>query len=123
MSELNVYTVQLAQWRKVNGAGIQLLDTTVKSGDKAFAPTWEMVRDIKENKITMDDYATKYKDLMRLSLFNYPNKWENLLAKGSIALACYCPAGVFCHRHILKCFIKHECEIRKIQFIDKGEIR
>lgn len=123
MSELKVYTVQLAQWRKLDGTGIHLIDTTVRSGDKAFAPTWEIVSAIKENRISMNEYAEKYKELMNRSIFNYPNKWLNIIQKDSIALACYCPPGVFCHRHILKCFIKGQCDKNNIRYTDMGEIR
>jgi hypothetical protein len=39
---MDIATVQLAKWRKLKPLNFELIDTTVKSGIKAFAPTWRI---------------------------------------------------------------------------------
>ena len=57
---LKVYTAQYGY------RGKDRLDITVKSGDRTFAPTWDMVMDYKSGKITQEEYTEMYYDLMRM---------------------------------------------------------
>ena len=82
-------------------------DITVKSGDKSFAPTWDMVMGVKEGRITEQRYAEMYLALLT-SRYETSNNMveaccrvvEDAIA-GDVTLVCYCPAGAFCHRHLL----------------------
>lgn len=119
---MRLYTIQMARWRQAAMFGIQVLDTTVKSGDKVFAPSWAMVSDIKTGAITEAEYTERYVQAMRFSYRRNQERWLEVLNMEAVALACYCPAGVFCHRHLLadmlcKCAAKH-----KIPFELRGEL-
>jgi hypothetical protein len=120
---LAVYTVQMAQWRHCANLGVLMIDTTVKSGRRAFCPEWDMVMGHKDGSVSDLEYMARYKELMDASKKNYPEEWDELLGLGTVALACYCPPGRFCHRHLLKQMVKEECRGRGIEYIDKGEIR
>jgi uncharacterized protein YeaO (DUF488 family) len=81
--------------------GKDKLDITVKSGDKAFAPTWDMVMGLKNDKITEQEYTDQYTYMMALSFKRNKAKWDKLLSLDSITLCCYCKPGTFCHRVLL----------------------
>lgn len=127
MAGIEVWTVQMAQWRKAKAAGITLIDTTVKSGDKTFAPSWDMVMTIKaatpENRVAAEEtYTHQYRELMRTSWRQNPAAWKALLAHEKIAVACYCTAGVFCHRHPLVDFLEAVAKWEGIPFTRRGEL-
>ena len=119
---MRVYTIQLAQHRKAAERGIQLIDTTVKSGVAAFAPNWKMVRESKAGVLSEKEYEQQYRALIEHKKIIYPLEWEALCNTAVFALGCYCRAGKFCHRHILKDIIEEECAKRDIDFVDGGEI-
>jgi len=77
------------------------LNITVKSGDKAFAPTWDMVLGHKNKKISDEEYKKQYIELMRKSLKENPQKWKDLMNRKRVVLVCYCKEGKFCHRILL----------------------
>lgn len=78
------------------------VDTTVKSGIRAFAPTWDMVRGYKDGSLTEERYVAKYFALMRKSVKENRSAWDDILARDEVILACYCPPGAeFCHRYVL----------------------
>jgi len=118
MPKITVYTTQLGKYN-----GKDLLDITVKSGNKVFAPNWSMVIAHKEGHITDKEYTGRYMNMMRLSYKLHRAQWDWLMKQKSIALACYCPADAFCHRHILKNIIQTICKKRGITFIDGYAIR
>lgn len=125
---MKIYTVQMAKWRKVKEQGVELIDTTVKSGLAAFAPTWEMVLRIKaateENRELEEKiYTVAYNRLMRLSYGNDRQAWLDLLGKESIAIACYCKEGVFCHRHLLIKYLLAVAKSNGIEATYEGEIK
>lgn len=63
----------------------------------ALAPTWKMVADYKDGRITAEVYELKYRALLERK-----GDRETALAclpSGSIML-CYEKPGEFCHRHI-----------------------
>ena len=78
-----------------------LLDATVKTGDKIFAPSWEIVTDVKSGRITEEEYTTRYTAKMRASYKSHKFHWLEQLKQEHLAIACFCPPGCFCHRHIL----------------------
>lgn len=98
---MKIYTIQMAQWRLAKKLGIRLLDTTVKTGCSEVAPSWDMVAGIKDATMDIETYTTRYHAVIDRSQILYPTFWQDLLTNESIALACYCSKGVFCHRHLL----------------------
>ena len=103
-----LYTVQLARIKGLPPR-TQVIDVSVQSSRppwNTFAPTWELVKDLKEGRITENQYTERYIDLMRYR-FKHVNKSAfyqliEMAMNGNVALACYCPADAFCHRHLLK---------------------
>lgn len=117
----------MAQWRKAKELGIELIDTTVKSGNSIFAPTWEMVMDIKnatpEGRVAAEElYTRRYRIAMQNCWKQHSGQWLQLLAKERIAIACYCKPGVFCHRHLLIEYLQKVAERKGIPFTYKGEL-
>lgn len=98
-----IYTIQLSKAKQL---GIEnILDITVKSGNKLFAPAWGMVNDVKSGIITPEQYTKMYYTMMRLSYKNNITEWDTILNKGNnipIILGCYCKPYTFCHRYLLK---------------------
>lgn len=92
----------MSQHRLIVNNFTTLLDTTAKSGDKTFAPTWDMVMGSKNGIITHDQYRERYWDMMKDSVLNNEARWREVMDMDSVALACYCPSGKFCHRHELR---------------------
>lgn len=119
---LELYTVQLGNWRKANARGIILVDTTVKSGEPAFAPTWDMVLGHKNGTLSDDEYTARYKAMMEHSMHVNPAQWNELLNQTVVALACYCSPGKFCHRHLLREIVLKEADRRGITAHHRGEI-
>lgn len=107
-----LWTIQLAKWRDLKDTDIKLLDITVQSGIKAFAPDWDFLQAYKKGEIGEDEYTREYLDKMEWTKgnsylpFNYSNgrpavkTWDHLSMYPKVAYACFCPAGCFCHRHI-----------------------
>lgn len=119
---MELYTIQLAKHRWASSAGIKVIDTTVKSGLFYLAPTWDMVMGFKRGDLTADQYTKQYEQRM-LGMYNaYRQEWNTFLAEPTMAIACYCAAGRFCHRHLLKDIVRRVLRNRKIDFVDGGEI-
>jgi hypothetical protein len=98
---MNIYTYQISPKFKGLHGDILLVDTTVKSGVKAFAPTWPMVMAHKAGIYSDLTYEVLYRRRMRLSQELVPKAWDKLMALQDVAIGCYCTPGKFCHRHIL----------------------
>lgn len=83
----------------------KLLDITVKSGHKAFAPTWDLVNGYKSTTIDEDRYIQTYMAQMRQSYRQHTKNWKTLIQLGqqvNVILVCYCPSKAnFCHRYVL----------------------
>ena len=96
---MDIYTSQLKY------SGNDRLDITVKGQDpigKHFAPTWEMVKGIKNGSISNTLYMYAYTGLMLVSQYaTAPTVWEQIRQRDKITLVCFCPAGAFCHRALL----------------------
>lgn len=122
MSELQLWTVQMAVVRArggqrllnselimlANPAGIDapvvVLDITVKSGGqigRAFAPARADLRAYQMGRIGWPRYVELYTGRMRNSYTDNWWAWSWALLQSRLALACYCPAEVNCHRYEL----------------------
>lgn len=120
-----LYTAQIAKWRLAEKRKIPFIDTTVKSGVKTFAPTWSIVLGIKgqgTTPITEDEYIVEYTRLMDISMEENYKVWDDLINMEEVCIMCYCPAGKFCHRHVLKDIIKLFCERSLVDFTYGGEL-
>lgn len=119
---MKLHTLQLGKWRVAKARGIPYLDITIKSGQVAFAPTWEMVAGSKSGQMTEAQYEQEYRRLMASSQEHYHEQWEKLLHTEEIAICCYCRKGTFCHRYLLKDILETECKKRGIPFEYLGEL-
>jgi hypothetical protein len=102
--------------------GKDRLDITVKGQDrfgKLFAPTWAMVKLAKAEAgnwqelyigqyydLLIDRWKTSGAEMYRLVEMLQGNFYTGMRAR-DITLVCFCPAGVFCHRHLLVKFLQH----------------
>lgn len=102
MSEtLDIYTCRVQDHRRLDKAGIDWLDTTVKTGSSVFKPTWDMVLRWKEGAITDEEYTEQYRHLMEASWQLNQSLWLETLNTDRLVLGCFCPADTFCHRRLL----------------------
>lgn len=93
-----IYTGNLSLFRNDK----RMIDITVKSGIRTFAPTWSMVNDYKQLKCDEKEYTQRYIALMNQNLTRNNRAWQQLAYRKEIILACYCPSNtVFCHRYLL----------------------
>lgn len=120
---MELYTIQMSKWRKAKERRIPFVNTTVKNGVRAFAPTWDIVMGVKSGEISEAEYTARYLQLMEESQQKYPQAWEKLLSFETLALACFCKPGNFCHRLLLVEIIEKLCQQRHLPFIYKGEIK
>jgi uncharacterized protein YeaO (DUF488 family) len=118
MKSLVVRTAQIGMRTSLSNG----LDITVKSGDKAFAPTWDMVMDYKKGVINEEGYTVRYLNLMRSSYAIRKERWIALLDSGSVTLLCYCRAGAFCHRILLVNILKTVGDALGYEVVYEGEI-
>jgi len=86
--------------------GDDRIDITVKGQHpigKIFAPTWDMVMGLKEERITWLEYCEKYADLMVKSLEEKPVEWISVIkyAKHPMTFVCFCKELKACHRWLL----------------------
>ncbi len=115
-----VVKITTARINHVQRPGEMVIDITVKSGIKAFAPSWEIVMGYKDGRISEKQYRLDYIRLMNISFGKSPETWRSLLRRAehdrkTIVLCCYCPKDTFCHRHLLKYLLKKVAE-RDLQF-------
>lgn len=121
---MELFTVQMGKWRLARDRGIVFLDTTVKSGDALFAPTWDMVMGHKNGTVSDEEYTKLYRQMMIRSWTHNREKWELLLRSNEqVAIACYCPAGVFCHRLLLKDILQELSGKLNVPFHYYGELQ
>jgi hypothetical protein len=97
----------MGSWRLAQAANIELCDTTAMTGNRVFAPLFENVRAYKAGVLNEAEYTGRYLDKMRRSFAEHRPEWDQFRTKEHVALACYCPRGMFCHRHLLvDCLLK-----------------
>jgi uncharacterized protein YeaO (DUF488 family) len=118
MKQLIVRTAQMIKWRTLNDG----LDITVKSGDKAFAPTWDMVMGYKNGTKSEEQYEAEYVALMERSMQENRERWFEVLNSGSVTLLCYCRAGDFCHRTLLVDLLDSFSIGHGVEVIYRGEV-
>jgi len=97
---MDLYTTQIYKSRN----DPDLLDITVKGKHpigKVFAPSWDIVMGHKDGKYTDAQYISVYYTMMLDSYAKHRKVWDWVLAQPRVVLACYCPTGNFCHRHLL----------------------
>lgn len=104
---MELYTYQVAHWRRLQNRGIRLVDTTVKTGCVQLAPTWEMVLGVKRGTLSEAQYTTHYQQILEYWWFRDPLFFDDLMQTPRLAVGCYCAAGQFCHRHLLVGFLQH----------------
>jgi hypothetical protein len=109
--------------------GKDRLDITVKGNcpaGKLYAPTWDMVQRIKVHNMANiqpimkvdaeEEYTGMYYNLLlerwkthgheMIKLVEIVQGTANMPAR-DVTLVCFCPAGSFCHRHLLVKFLQH----------------
>jgi len=118
--ELVVRTVQLAKWRWVPKE--ELLNVTVKSGDKVFAPTWDLVNMYKQGNMSEEEYYVEYSKIIAASQRLHKDRWLEVLNMGSVTLACYCPRDTFCHRVILAVKLIKFGQKHGVDVVYEGEV-
>lgn len=119
---MRVWTIQLAQWRKAKEQGIQVVDITWASGDRFFAPTAELLRAYKNGFIGSAEYTELFQKIMQARWRENSNHWETLFKFEDIALGCYCGAGEFCHRHLVRDYAEKTAKHLGYPFEYIGEI-
>jgi len=118
--EIELCTIQITKARTLPFS-FTVIDTTVMTGNLAFAPTWAMVHGIKNKTLSEKAYQDQYYRMMQESQIALVKEWESLKQHKRIALACYCRAGLFCHRHLLKTIITEYLEKDDYEVFDNGE--
>lgn len=124
---MELFTVQVGKWRLARDRGIVFIDTTVKTAsqtkDFIFAPTWDMVMGHKQGTVSDDEYRQRYFDMLVQSWLRERPRWETLVRSDEqVAVACFCPAGHFCHRYLLKDFLQQLCKQLEVPFTYYGEL-
>lgn len=120
---MELITIQLAKWRLARNFNIEMVDTTVRSGYSIFAPTWDMVMGHRNGTLTDEEYTRWYYDKMRESWNTRRQDWIKFMQQEHpVAIACYCPAGKFCHRHLLRKLLERLCQQQGIAFRYYGEL-
>lgn len=105
-----LWTIQIPQWRKHKLAGMKMIDITVKSGIKAFAPNWFDLKQYKAGQMPEDEYTQRYLEKMYESMQEEKDHWNRLSVYPYAVYGCYCPEGAYCHRHLFKNLAKAHLE-------------
>ncbi len=119
---VKLFTIQVPKWRLAGAIGVKFIDTTAKSGVKAFAPDMENVLAYKNKTLSEEEYTRRYKDKLYNSRNQYPKVWNHLKDFNSMAFGCYCPPGDFCHRHIFIEEVKLFLDSNNVESVIVGEI-
>ena len=120
---MQLWTIQMCNWRVAESKGIELLDTTVKGNPGPLSPTWDMVLSHKSGKLSDKEYTDKYLQILRVSYTQHRRYWLDLCAKDRLAISCFCKCDKFCHRYILKDVLELVCKHNNIAFTYMGEIK
>lgn len=118
----HIWTIQMSKWRVAKERGIAFLDITAKSGIAAFAPDFNDIMKYKRGELSEEEYTEIYLKRMERSKVACPRFWKSLNRRYEVALACYCKAGVFCHRHLFKDLMQKELEQQGFTVIQEGEL-
>ena len=86
-----------------------------------LAPTWEMITNLKSNKITQDQYSELYITLL-IERNLTPKKIITLLPN-ECRLLCYEKVGEFCHRRVLAQWIEDEIGVVIPEWISEQQVK
>lgn len=113
---------------RISYGGADRLDVTRKSGTTVFAPTWRILNDALAARrraaaehrpeiegLAWEAYVPKYVDEMRESYREHRAAWNDLLARETVTLVCYCVDAERCHRRLLAGILV------KLGAVDMGE--
>lgn len=114
---MKLYTGDIRKLRGVE----DYLDITVKSGDLRLAPTWNMVKGIKNGTMTKNEYTWQYYELIEKSIEDDKEFWLELIKRDELIVACYCKAFKFCHRYLLVSVFEKLCKDNNVPFVYIGE--
>ena len=96
---LHFYTRQIRKGEEQTD--LRLLDITVGSGNKIFAPSWQMVKGLKAKTLSWEEYTKMFYQKMRKSYIKNQLDWNMLLGRDTAILGCYCHKNSNCHRFLL----------------------
>ena len=122
---MDVFTVRLSNWRVAVDRGIRVVDATFKGGHPFFAPQGPMVWALKDGRISEEEYARQYRQLMNQSVQQNQLGWDEFLMQfhdKQVAIGCFCAPGEFCHRHLLIPMLAKYAQWRGIPFTFYGEL-
>ncbi|MNE03754.1 hypothetical protein D3C80_962660 [compost metagenome] len=119
---MEIYTIQMGQWRRARDAGIELIDTTWRNGNQAFSPNKDIVHGYKYSGLTQEQYTERYLEILEGKVLTHTEEWERVITLDRVAVACMCRAGVFCHRHLLWPKIVSYGAWRGTEIVYKGEL-
>ena len=120
---MELYTCTISRMEEAGDFGIYPHDITVKSGDKRFSPTWDLLNRYKCGECLPEQYTEEYLKLMRESYRQDSEYWVSFCKlEESVAIACYCAVGDFCHRHLLRDMLQAVCKSHNIPFKFMGEL-
>lgn len=119
--KIRIHTIAMSSWRLAKARNIPLLDITAK-GQSAFSPGYAAVVQYKAGMTPEDVYTHNYIERMREYIRSNPDAWKVLLNEPEIALACYCKAGDYCHRHIFANLMQKYCESMGYVVEQMGEL-
>lgn len=120
---MRLFTAQMARYRQLKDSDAYLLDTTIKSGIKIFAPTWEMVMGVKNGTMSEETYTQLYLERMRDSYRRFTPEWLALFKHEVVVAFCYCPDGCFCHRYQLAEMLGCVAKCKHLPFTYLGELK
>lgn len=95
---MKLWTIQLAKHRLLNGTGIELINTTLGSGEHWLAPSPLLLSRYKGRLCTADEYRVEYRRLLQARYRENKRRFHRIAEKPMVAFACYCPPDAFCHR-------------------------
>lgn len=125
---MDVFTIQLSNWRAAVERGIRVVSATYKANHPIFAPKGQMVWDWKDGRISWEEYTRAYRALMNQSVREHQVEWDEFLLQhmtDRVAIGCYCPDDEHkhCHRHLLIPMLAKYAEYRGIPFTFFGELK
>ncbi len=115
----------MALGRHAISLGYTFLDITAKTGLQSFSPDFREVMLYKRGETSEADYTRIYVERMRGSYSRGKAEWEKLKAYvgQDLVIACYCPAGAFCHRHIFVDLLEKYLKREGIEVVRMGELK
>lgn len=119
---VQIWTMQMARRHQAKAEDIHLLDITVMTGIGAFAPDKRALWRYKYNEIDSIEYTRLYIERMQWSQKEFPEVWDKLDQHERVAVACYCRAGDFCHRHLFVPLMENTIKAKGGESVYMGEL-